>query len=104
MALAQLELPELATSAKPQDLTLEATYSDRTVPSRHCSRASASGRRQWWQGIRTEGWISVDKDLKLQLALDTRGKPQGQCAAVGTAIAHTTTTSRKRLVGGLLHL
>ncbi|MEJ3959141.1 MG2 domain-containing protein [Brachymonas sp. G13] len=98
---AQLELPELATSAKPQDLTLEATYSDPNG-----AFQTLQSRQRIWPaavvaGIRTEGWISVDKDLKLQaLALDTSGKPQANVPLSVRAIAHTTTTSRKRLVGG----
>ncbi|MEG2631520.1 MAG: alpha-2-macroglobulin family protein, partial [Comamonas sp.] len=52
-------------------------------------------------GIRSEGWISVDRKLSFQaLSLDTSGKIAPGVAVKVEAVARITTSSRKRLVGG----
>ena len=95
----EVKLPEEVE--RPLDVTLEASYSDpngeiQTVQSRQRVWPSAIVA-----GIKTEGWVSVNKDVRFQaLALNTQGQPQAGAKLKVRAIAHTTTTSRKRLVGG----
>ena len=94
-------IENVPASKTPLDITLEASYSD---PNGEIQ--TLQSRQRIWPaavvvGLRTEGWVSIDKDLKFQaLALGTDGKPKANAKISVRAIAHTTVTSRKRLVGG----
>jgi alpha-2-macroglobulin len=89
------------SSKQPQDLLLEATYSDpngemQTIRSTHTVWPASVVA-----GIRAEGWVSAKQKIKFQaLALDTSGKPQADVDVAVTATARIVTTSRKRMVGG----
>jgi alpha-2-macroglobulin len=91
----------IAPASVPQDLLLEATYSDpngevQTIRSTHTLWPAAVV-----VGIKTEGWVSSGQKIKFRaLALDLQGKPQTDVALKVTATAHITTTTRKRMVGG----
>ena len=97
----ELTIENIPASDAPVDITLEASYSD---PNGEIQ--SLQSRQRIWPaavvaGIKTEGWVSVNKDLKLQaLALNTDGTPKANTKLNVRAIAHKTVTSRKRLVGG----
>ncbi len=86
---------------QPQELLLEATYSDpngevQTVRSTHTLWPAAVVA-----GIRTEGWVSASQKIKFQaLSLDLAGKAQAGVSMEVNAVARITTTSRKRMVGG----
>jgi len=85
----------------PRELVLEASYSD---PNGEVQ--TLRGSRTVWPagviaGLRAEDWVSVDKPLALRaLALDLAGKPRAGVPIEVKAVAHVTTSSRKRLVGG----
>jgi alpha-2-macroglobulin len=92
---------EVPTSKQPQDLLLEASYSD---PNGEVQTIRST--RTLWPatvvaGIRTEGWVSSGKQIKFHaLALDLGGKPKEGVALDVRAVARITTTTRKRMVGG----
>ncbi|MDO4682631.1 MAG: MG2 domain-containing protein [Lautropia sp.] len=86
---------------QPVMLMAEADYAD---PSGEIH--TLQGRRTVWParvvaGIKAEHWVSVDQGLSLQaLALDLNGRPLPGARLSVQATARTTTTSRKRMVGG----
>jgi alpha-2-macroglobulin len=94
-------IDSLPSLREPKELLLEATYSDpngevQTLRSTHTLWPAAV-----IAGIRTEGWVSSSQQIKFQaLALDLSGKAQAGVSMEVRAIAHITTTSRKRMVGG----
>ncbi len=88
-------------AASVQELVLEATYAD---PSGEVQTLHSS--RTLWPaavvaGIKTESWVSSGNKARFQaLALSTEGKPMAGVPLQVQAIARTTTSSRKRIVGG----
>ena len=92
---------EVPASKQPQDLLLEATYSD---PNGEVQTLRST--RTLWPaavvaGIKTEGWVSSGKQIKFQaLALDLAGKPKEGVTLEVKATARIVTTTRKRMVGG----
>ena len=94
-------IAEVPASRQPQDLLLEATYSD---PNGEVQTIRST--RTLWPaavvaGIRTEGWVSSGKQIKFQaLALDLSGKAKEGVALEVKATARIVTTTRKRMVGG----
>ncbi len=97
----RITIEPLAPGDAPRELLLEASYAD---PSGELQ--TIRGTQTLWPaaviaGLRTEGWVSIDRKLAFQaLALDLAGKPLAGVPIEVRAVAHTTTTSRKRLVGG----
>lgn len=97
----QVALPSLPAVAAPQDLVLEASFADpngeiQSLRSTHTLWPSAV-----LAGLRTEGWMSVGRKMRLQaLAVDAQGNPQAGVPLKVQAVHHTTSSTRKRLVGG----
>ncbi|MDO5103776.1 MAG: MG2 domain-containing protein [Lautropia sp.] len=85
----------------PMLLMAEADYAD---PNGEIH--TLQGQRTLWPaqvvaGIKADHWISVDKPLPFQaLALNHAGRPQAGVKLRVEAVARTTTSSRKRMVGG----
>jgi len=94
-------IADVPQSKQPQDLLLEATYSD---PNGEVQTIRST--RTLWPaavvaGIKTEGWVSSGKQIKFQaLALDLGGKAKEGVALEVKATARIVTTTRKRMVGG----
>ena len=92
---------DLPPGKQPQDLLLEATYSD---PNGEVQTIRST--RTLWPaavvaGIKTEGWVSSGKQIKFQaLALDLSGRAKEGVALDVQATARSITTTRKRMVGG----
>ncbi|VTU17861.1 hypothetical protein RA8CHR_01609 [Variovorax sp. RA8] len=87
--------------ATPRELLLEATYADPNGEVQTLRSVQTLWPAAVIAGIKTEGWVSTGQKLKFQaLALDLAGKPQEGVTLNVRAIARTTTTSRKRMVGG----
>jgi uncharacterized protein YfaS (alpha-2-macroglobulin family) len=92
---------DVPASSQPQDLLLEASYSD---PNGEVQTIRST--RTLWPaavvaGIKTEGWVSSGKQIKFQaLALDLAGKAKEGVALEVKATARIVTTTRKRMVGG----
>ena len=97
----KLTIDKVPTARQPQELLLEATYSDpngevQTLRSTHTLWPATVVA-----GIKTEGWVSSSQKIKFQaLALDLTGKTQEGVALEVKATARIVTTSRKRMVGG----
>jgi uncharacterized protein YfaS (alpha-2-macroglobulin family) len=94
-------IAEVPVSKQPQDLLLEASYSDPNGE----TQTIRSTRTLWpaavVAGIKTEGWVSSGKQIKFQaLALDLSGKAKEGVALDVKATARIVTTTRKRMVGG----
>ena len=88
-------------SRQPQDLLLEATYSDPNGEVQTIRSTQTLWPAAVVAGIKTEGWVSSSQKIKFQaLALDLSGKPQEGVALEVKATARITTTTRKRMVGG----
>ncbi|MEB2347281.1 MAG: MG2 domain-containing protein [Comamonadaceae bacterium] len=94
-------IADLPPSRRARELVLEATYAD---PNGEVQ--TLRGTHTLWPatvvaGIKTEGWVSSGARVRLQaLALGLDGTVQKGVPLSVQAIARTTTTSRKRLVGG----
>ena len=98
-------MDKIPASRFPQDLQMEATFSD---PNGEVQ--TIRGTTTLWPagviaGIKTDGWVSLSgknsKPVNFQaLALDLSGKPAPGTQLEVKAVAHITTTSRKRMVGG----
>ncbi len=97
----RVTIEEVPQSPQPQELVLEATYAD---PNGEVQTLRST--RPLWPaaviaGIKTEGWVSSGGRVRLQaLALSPDGKVREGVPLAVRAIARTTTTSRKRMVGG----
>ena len=98
----ELTLPAMDTAqAGAQQLELEATFADpngevQTLRSQHTVWPA-----QVLPGIRTGDWMVAQRRMRWQaLAVDTQGQPQAGVPLVVHAVLHSTTTTRKRLVGG----
>ncbi len=95
------QIDKLPKSAQPQDLLLEATYSDPNGEVQTIRSTQTLWPAAVVAGIKTEGWVSSSQKIKFQaLALDLSGKPQEGIALEVKATARITTTTRKRMVGG----
>ncbi|MBS0597404.1 MAG: alpha-2-macroglobulin [Burkholderiaceae bacterium] len=99
--LGQVVVEPIAPAPAPRQLVLEATYAD---PNGELQ--TLSDTRTLWPaavvaGIKAEGWAAARQDAPVQvLALDLQGKPKAGVPLDVRAIARTTLTSRKRMVGG----
>ncbi|WP_309903614.1 MG2 domain-containing protein [Variovorax soli] len=86
----------------PRELLLEATYADPNGEVQTLRSVQTLWPASVIAGVKTEGWVSTGQKMKFQaLALDLAGKPQEGVTLNVRAIARITTTSRKRMVGGL---
>ncbi|QHE87458.1 alpha-2-macroglobulin family protein [Hydrogenophaga sp. BPS33] len=97
----KLTIDQVPTAPQPQELLLEATYADPNGEVQTLRSVSTVWPAQVVAGIKTEGWVSASQKIQFQaLALDLAGKPAAGVALDVKALAHITTTSRKRMVGG----
>jgi alpha-2-macroglobulin len=97
----QVQLPALPAVKAPQSLVLEASFADPNGEIQTLRSTQALWPAAVLAGIRTEGWMSVGRKMRMQaLAVDAQGNPQAGVPLKVQAVQHTTTTTRKRLVGG----
>lgn len=97
----KVAVDKVPTSRQPQDLLLEATYSDPNGEVQTIRSTQTLWPAAVVAGIKTEGWVSSSQKIKFQaLALDLGGKPQADVALEVKATARIVTTTRKRMVGG----
>ncbi|OYT91209.1 MAG: alpha-2-macroglobulin [Burkholderiales bacterium PBB3] len=97
----KVAIDKVPKSRQPQDLLLEATYSDPNGEVQTIRSTQTLWPAAVVAGIKTEGWVSSSQKIKFQaLALDLSGKPQAGVALEVKATARITTTTRKRMVGG----
>jgi len=94
-------LEKVPAGKRPQDLLLEATYADPNGEVQTIRSLSTLWPAGVVAGIKTEGWVSTDQQIKFQaLALDLAGKVLAGVPLDVKAVARIVTTSRKRMVGG----
>ena len=97
----KVTVEKIPPSRQPQDLLLEATYSDPNGEVQTIRSTQTLWPAAVVAGIKTEGWVSSSQRIKFQaLALDLNGKPQADVAMEVKATARIVTTTRKRMVGG----
>ncbi len=97
----KLTLEKLPALRAPQELLLEASYADPNGELQTLRSTHTLWPARVLAGIKAEGWVSARQKLPLQaLALGLDGKPQAGVPLQVQAILHTTTSTRKRLVGG----
>jgi uncharacterized protein YfaS (alpha-2-macroglobulin family) len=101
----KVTVDKVPASRQPQDLLLEATYSDPNGEVQTIRSTQTLWPAGVVAGIKTEGWVSLSggssQKIKFQaLALDLSGKPQADVSLEVKATARIVTTTRKRMVGG----
>jgi alpha-2-macroglobulin len=97
----KVSLDKVPTSRQPQELLLEATYSDPNGEVQTIRSTQSLWPANVIAGIKTEGWVSSGQAMKFRaLALDLNGKPQEGVSMDVRATARITTSTRKRMVGG----
>ncbi|WP_347557290.1 MG2 domain-containing protein [Robbsia sp. KACC 23696] len=96
-----ITLKGLAPADAPRQLSLEARFAD---PNGEIQ--TLRGNTILWPaavavGIRTAGWIAVGQKLPLDIvAVDLQGKPRASVSIEVKGVSRTTTSTRKRMVGG----
>ncbi|WP_238347675.1 Ig-like domain-containing alpha-2-macroglobulin family protein [Comamonas piscis] len=94
-------IEEVPTSVAPQDLLLEASFSDPNGEVQTISNHSVIWPASVVAGIKAENWASTDKKLSFQaLSLTPSGKPVSGVKLQVRAVARVVTSTRKRMVGG----
>jgi hypothetical protein len=92
------KLPEVST---PRQLLVQATYADPNGEVQTLSQTLPVWPSAIVLGVRTDEWVSVRQKVATQvMALNTEGKPQAGVSVSVRAVAHRTSSTRKRLVGG----
>ncbi len=94
-------IEQIPTSKVPQDLLLEASFSDPNGEVQTISNHSVVWPAAVVAGIKAENWASTDKKLGFQaLALSPAGKPLPGVKLQVRAVSRVVTSTRKRMVGG----
>jgi uncharacterized protein YfaS (alpha-2-macroglobulin family) len=99
--LGRVDIAAIPPSDQARELLLEASYADPSGEIQTLSSTQTLWPAAVVAGIKTERWVSAGQSVKLTaLALNLQGKPQAGVTLTVRAVAHITTTSRKRMVGG----
>lgn len=99
--LGRVGIDGLKPIKQPHDLLIEASYADPNGEIQTLSSTQTLWPAAVVAGIKTENWVSAGKRVKIEaLALNLQGRPQSGVPLAVKAVAHITTTSRKRMVGG----
>ena len=97
----RVAIDNLPRANAAQELLIEATYADPNGEVQTLRSTSTLWPAAVVAGIKTEGWVSASQKIRFQaLALNTQGQPLADVPLQVQAVARTTTTSRKRMVGG----
>jgi uncharacterized protein YfaS (alpha-2-macroglobulin family) len=96
-----ITLPALPRLRQPRELLVQATYSDPNGEIQTLSRTMPVWPSGVVLGVRTDSWVSVKQKMQTQvLVLDTAGRPSARVDVTLRAVAHKTSSVRRRLVGG----
>ena len=99
--LGKVNVANLPKSRQPQDLVLEASYSDPNGEVQTLHSTQTVWPAAVIAGIKTEGWVSARQQVKFQaLALNLQGQALEGVPLEVKATSRVTTTARKRMVGG----
>jgi hypothetical protein len=97
----KLTLPQLPALRQPRELLVQATYADPNGEIQTLSQTLPVWPSGLVLGVRTDAWVSVRQKVATQvLVLDTAGKPAAKVKVDVRAVAHRTSSVRRRLVGG----
>jgi len=92
---------DVPNEPKPRSLLVEASYQDPSGETQTLSRKAVIWPAAVIAGVRTPEWVSVKQEMAFDaIALDLNGKPKAGVHVFVKAVARTTTSTRKRLVGG----
>ncbi|WP_280153460.1 MG2 domain-containing protein [Piscinibacter sp. XHJ-5] len=96
-----ITLPGLPALRKPRELLVQATYADPNGEIQTLSQTLPAWPSGLVLGVRADSWVSVKQKLATQVVvLDTAGKPAARVDVKLRAVAHKTSSVRRRLVGG----
>jgi uncharacterized protein YfaS (alpha-2-macroglobulin family) len=96
-----LTLKGLPRIDAPRALSLEARFADPNGEVQTLRSSTTLWPAAVAVGIRTAGWIAVGQKLPLDVvAVDLQGKPRASVPIEVKGISRTTTSTRKRMVGG----
>ncbi|MDR0479060.1 MAG: alpha-2-macroglobulin [Burkholderiaceae bacterium] len=99
--LGKVTIGPIPADTAPRDLVMEASYADPNGEVQTLRSTQTIWPAAVIAGLKTGDWIVTGQKVHLQaLALDLNGKPQAGVPLEVRAVAHITTTSRKRMVGG----
>ncbi|HNE59408.1 MAG TPA: MG2 domain-containing protein [Ottowia sp.] len=97
----QTRIEAIAAAPQARELVLEASYADPNGEIQTLRGSTTLWPAGVIAGIRADSWTSVQQTLKMQaLALDLDGQPRAGVPLDVKAVARSTTSSRKRMVGG----
>jgi uncharacterized protein YfaS (alpha-2-macroglobulin family) len=97
----QVSLSKLPDVRTPRQLLVQATYADPNGEVQTLSQTLPVWPAAVVLGVRTDSWVSVRQKVATQvMALDTQGKPLAGVKVALRGLAHHTSSTRKRLVGG----
>ncbi len=97
----QVTIEALAPAPAARELLLEASYADPNGEVQTLRSTQTLWPAAVVAGIKTEGWAANGGRVRFQaLALGLDGKPQAGVPLAVQAIARSTTSTRKRMVGG----
>lgn len=95
------QIKDLPPVTAPQQLLIEASYADPSGETQTLRHVTTLWPAAVVAGIKTEGWVSTRQQARFQaLALTLDGKPAANVPLEVRASVRTTTTTRKRMVGG----
>jgi len=94
-------IQELPVVKSPQQLLIEASYADPNGETQTLRHVTTLWPASVVAGIKTEGWVSTRQQARFQaLALGIDGQPAANVRLEVKATVRTTTSTRKRMVGG----
>ena len=94
-------LTKLPQSTRARELLMQATYADPNGEIQTLSQTLPVWSSGIVLGLRTDSWVSVKQEVATQIiTLDTSGRPVAGVAVSVRALAHKTSSTRRRLVGG----
>ncbi|CAG1017960.1 partial Alpha-2-macroglobulin, partial [Burkholderiaceae bacterium] len=94
-------LDKLPALRRPRQLLVQATYADPNGEIQTLSQTMPVWPSGLVLGVRTDSWVSVKQQVATQVVvLDTAGKPAAKVSVSVRAVAHRTSSVRRRLVGG----
>ncbi len=98
----RVDIAPVPPAPAPRALRIEASYSDPNGEVQTVSSTQTLWPAAVVAGIKTGGsWVSAGQSVPVQaVALSPQGKPVADVPMTVKAIAHITTTTRKRMVGG----
>lgn len=97
----RMEIASLPAVTRPQTLLFEASFADPNGEIQTLSQSVPVWPSAVQAGIRAGNWVQAGKVTGIGgVALDASGAPQADVSMTITALARTTYSTRKRMVGG----